>query len=222
MTISNISPLFFKESRLAHKYCRGNGLEIGGSAHNPFGLNTLNVDFTDSMDTSFKKDEVNLCGKALQVNVVASGDCIPLPDGSQNFIVSSHVFEHFTNPIKALLEWDRLLKSGGVIFMIIPHKERTFDKDKVRTPLHHVIADFFTDNTKTNGDPNWHEHYWITEDIVELVEWMINVLYMKWELLYVADVDDKVGNGFTIVIRKKEFYGKYQNIFRAIKKIFRF
>ncbi len=36
--------LFFRESALAHRYCRGTGLEIGGAAHNPFGLNTLNVD----------------------------------------------------------------------------------------------------------------------------------------------------------------------------------
>ncbi|MCG7851193.1 MAG: radical SAM protein, partial [Methanosarcinaceae archaeon] len=66
----------FSESALAHKYCIGKGLEIGGSAHNPFGLNTLNVDFTDSMDTKFKKEEVNLCGKALKVDIVANGDDI--------------------------------------------------------------------------------------------------------------------------------------------------
>ncbi len=54
---------FFPESSLAHKYCLGKGLEIGGSAHNPFGLHTMNVDFTDSLETEFKKEEIRQCGR---------------------------------------------------------------------------------------------------------------------------------------------------------------
>jgi hypothetical protein len=35
----------FRESTLAHRYLDGlKGLEIGGSYHNAFGLDTLNVD----------------------------------------------------------------------------------------------------------------------------------------------------------------------------------
>lgn len=192
----------FPESALAHKYCVGKGLEIGGSAHNPFGLNTLNVDFTDSMETKFKKEEIRLCGKALKVDIVASGDNIPLPDESQDFIVSSHVIEHFPNPIKALIEWDRLVKPGGIIFMIVPHKERTFDKGKEKTPLEHLIEDFKNNNTKPHAYPNGHDHCWVTESFVEMINYIIQELYMKWEIVEVQDVDDKVGNGFTVVIRK--------------------
>jgi len=196
-------PIFpFPESVLAHKYCIGNGLEIGGSAHNPFGLNTLNVDFTDSMDTEFKKEEVRLCGKALKVDIVANGDDIPLPDESQDFVVSSHVIEHFHDPIKALIEWDRLVKPGGTIFMIVPHKERTFDKERDCTPLEHVISDFKNRNTKSHGYPSGHDHCWVTDTFVELIKYMIENLGMQWEIVEVQDTDDKVGNGFTVVIRK--------------------
>ncbi len=196
-------PFFFPESAAAHKYCVGNGIEIGGSAHNPFGLNTLNVDFTNDMNTEFKKEEVKICGTASRVDIVSFGDDIPLPDGSQEFILSSHVLEHFSDPIKALLEWDRLLMPGGIIFMIVPHKERTFDKHKDRTLLTHLIKDFITNNTEPHGDPHGHDHCWITEDILELADWM-NDTFVKWEIVEVQDVDDKVGNGFTIVIRKKK------------------
>jgi len=192
----------FPESALAHKYCVGKGLEIGGSAHNPFGLNTLNVDFTDSMDTVFKKEEIRICGKALKVDIVASGDNIPLPDESQDFIVSSHVIEHSPNPIKALIEWDRLVKPSGIIFMIVPHKERTFDKERENTPLEHLIEDFKNNNIKPHPDCNSHDHCWITETFVELINYMIEELHMKWEMVEVQDIDDKVGNGFTLVIRK--------------------
>jgi len=190
------------QSTLAHKYCIGKGLEIGGSAHNPFGLNTLNVDFTDSMDTEFKKEEINLCGKALKVDIVANGDDIPLPDESQDFIVSSHVIEHFPNPIKALVEWDRLVKAGGIIFMIVPHKERTFDKHKASTPLSHIVEDFKNNNTEPHTNPDGHDHCWVTKTFIELIRYMIENLRMEWEIVEVQDIDDKAGNGFTIVLRK--------------------
>jgi len=193
---------YFPESALAHKYCVGKGLEIGGSAHNPFGLNTLNVDFTAAMDTEFKKEEIRLCGKALKVDIVANGDDIPLPDERQDFVVSSHVIEHFPDPIKALIEWDRLVKPGGTIFMIVPHKERTFDKEKDCTPLEHLVEDFRNHNTQSHDDPNGHDHCWITESFVELINYMIKELHMKWEIVEIQDIDDKVGNGFTVVIRK--------------------
>jgi len=195
-------PFPFPESKLAHKYCVGRGLEIGGSAHNPFGLNTLNVDFTDSMDTVYKKEEVKFCGRALNVDVVAYGDDIPLPNGSQDFIVSSHVIEHFPDPIKALLEWDRLIKPGGIIFMIVPHKERTFDKDKECTSLEHLIHDYESNNREFHGISNGHDHCWITETFVELICYMIEQMQMKWRIEEVQNVDDKVRNGFTVVIRK--------------------
>ncbi len=202
LDLEKTSPFPFPESALAHKYCIGKGLEIGGSAHNPFGLNTLNVDFTDSMDTEFKKEEINLCGKALKVDIVANGDDIPLPDESQDFIVSSHVIEHFPNPIKALVEWDRLVKAGGILFMIVPHKERTFDKHKASTPLSHIVEDFKNNNTEPHTNPDGHDHCWVTKTFIELIRYMIENLRMEWEIVEVQDIDDKAGNGFTIVLRK--------------------
>ncbi|MCX5634370.1 MAG: methyltransferase domain-containing protein [Planctomycetota bacterium] len=119
----------FRESAFSHKYCIGKGLEIGFSADKPFGLNTLNVAFTGSMDTRFKKEDVKLCGKALKVDIVANGDNTALPEESQGFIVSSDVIEHSPNPIKALVERGRHIGPGGAIFMIVTHKECTFDKE---------------------------------------------------------------------------------------------
>jgi SAM-dependent methyltransferase len=208
----------FPESALAHKYCVGKGLEIGGSAHNPFGLNTLNVDFTDSMETAFKREERSRCGSAMKVDIVAHGDNIPLSDGSRDFVVSSHVLEHFPNPIKALLEWDRLIRPGGIIFMIVPHKDRTFDKLRARTSLQHLIEDFLGDNKAFHENPSGHDHCWITEDILGLVNWMIDTVHVKWEIAEVQGVDDKVGNGFTIVIRKKGNRDCRKDVFMADSK----
>ena len=191
----------FPESKLAHKYLDGLiGLEIGGSIHNPFGLNTKNVDYSDSNETTFKKEEYDMYGDYLPVDIVAFGDNIPVADESYDFIVSSHVLEHFPDPIKALKEWYRIIKKGGYIFAIIPHKERTFDRGKKRTTFEELLSRY--NNRGYDKEPSMQGHYsfWITEDIIELVK----NIDLEWQVIDFQNVDDKVGNGFTVVIKKNK------------------
>lgn len=65
-----------------------------------------------------------------------------LPDGGYDFVLSSHMLEHSANPVKALYEWLRLLKSGGTLFLVLPHREGTFDHRRPVTPLRHLMDDF--------------------------------------------------------------------------------
>lgn len=183
----------FKESALAHKLLDGlEGIEVGGSAHNPFGLKTRNVDYMGGM-TVFKEEEVKLCGEALPVDIVAPGDDLPLADSSVDFVVSSHCIEHFPDPIKTLKEWHRVVRSGGYLYIIAPHKERTFDRDRPRTTLAELIQ---RHETGIGPDPDAaHCSVWITEDFVELINWL------GWPIEAVQDADDKVGNGFAAAIR---------------------
>lgn len=187
----------FKESSLAHKYLDGlEGLEIGGSSHNQFALKTKNVDYTADLTTVHKFEEIKMCGQALKVDIVAAGDALPVADASQDFVISSHVIEHFFDPIKAIKEWLRVIRPGGYIFIIAPHKERTFDKDKPRTPL----AELLDRHTGKIPPPavDTHHHYtiWTTEDLLELCR------HLELNVVASQDVDDKVGNGFTVVIQK--------------------
>ncbi len=92
----------FSESDLAFRYLDGlTGLEIGTSAHNPFGLDTKNVDNVE--DNHYKRLERGFVGRSASIDIIASGDDIPLPDGSQDFVVSAHVIEHFPDPINTKL-----------------------------------------------------------------------------------------------------------------------
>jgi ubiquinone/menaquinone biosynthesis C-methylase UbiE len=187
----------FPESKLAHKYLDGLlGIEVGSSSHNSFGIpNCKNVDYTDDMTTIFKLKEIELCGEAMPVDIVANGDCLPLADESLDYVISSHVIEHFFDPIKAIEEWLRVIRVGGYIFTIVPHKDRTFDSDKECTTLHELIE---RHNSKMNIPSDDHKHWciWTTETFKELID------YMELEIVEYLDVDDKVGNGFCFVIRK--------------------
>lgn len=195
----------FPVSTLALKYCVGSGLEIGGSAHNPFGLNTKNVDITDDLSTVYKLAEIDICGEVLPVDIVASGDNLPVEDRSVDFVVSSHVLEHFYDPISTLLEWYRVIKIGGIIFMIIPHMCRTCDKDKPVTTLsdilyRHGVGRYLFSQHVAKDD---HHNIWTTETFMEFITYMNKSEFpSSMDIVEVQDVDDKVGNGFTVVLRR--------------------
>lgn len=186
----------FNESALAHQLLDGKrGIEIGASIHNGFGLNTLNVDYTDDYTTPFKLEEIRNFGHYLKVDIVSPGDDLPFKDNVWDFVINSHVIEHFYDPVKTIQEWLRVIKPGGLLYMIVPHKERTFDKDRPRTTLAELIRNHDFPNPPV---PDHHGHYsvWITEDFVEMCQ------HYQWPILAIQDVDDKVGNGFTVVIQK--------------------
>lgn len=184
------------ESALAHHLLDGKrGIEIGASIHNQFGLNTLNIDYTDDLTTAFKQEEIRLYGTHLKVDIVAPGDDLPFKDNIWDFVINSHVIEHFYDPVKTVKEWLRVVKPGGYVYMIIPHKERTFDRDRPRTTLAEIIENHIHPNPPV---PDHHGHYsvWITQDFIDICN------YYGWPVVAVQDVDDKVGNGFTVVIQK--------------------
>jgi SAM-dependent methyltransferase len=59
-----------------------------------------------------------------------------------DFILSSHAIEHIANPFKAISEWLRVLKTSGLLLMVVPHKDGTFDHNRPVTQLQHLIDDF--------------------------------------------------------------------------------
>lgn len=63
-------------------------------------------------------------------------------DGEYDFLITSNVIEHLANPLKALLEWKRVIKSGGVMVIVFPNKDLTFDHKRQPTTIDHVINDF--------------------------------------------------------------------------------
>uniref|UniRef100_A0AC35GFL0 Methyltransferase type 11 domain-containing protein n=1 Tax=Panagrolaimus sp. PS1159 TaxID=55785 RepID=A0AC35GFL0_9BILA len=186
-----------KESSLAHLILDNlTGIEIGGAVHNPFCLNTINIDFTNESSTRYKQYEKKFSGGTyLEVDVAAPGDKLPFLNESYDFVISSHTIEHFYDPIKTIEEWLRVTKKGGYVFMIIPHKERTYDRFKNRTTLNELILRHKNPDPKLiNSDS--HHNIWITEDVIELCK------YQKWKIYATLDTDDKAENGFTIVIQK--------------------
>jgi len=72
------------------------------------------------------------------------GEASSLPmigDEQYDVVLSSHTLEHCANPLKALREWLRVLRRGGVLVLVLPHKDATFDHRRPVTRLAHLLDD---------------------------------------------------------------------------------
>ena len=186
----------FPESVRAHTLLDGlHGIEIGASAHNGYHIpGCVYVDYTDDQTTTFKLAELEMCGETQRVDVVAPAWDLPFDSSSLEYVLSSHVIEHCWDVIGTIEEWLRVLKPGGLIYMDIPHKERTFDSPRERTPVAELIARHA--GPPLEVDDHGHHSVWVTEDWAEICT------EMGWPLEHLWDTDDKVGIGFTVVLRR--------------------
>lgn len=89
-------------------------------------------------------------GSVSRVDILADGLVLPFPTSSLDYVCASHVLEHLANPINALLEWHRVLKGGGLLYLVVPDKRFTFDQPRRITSPAHVVNDFVCGTTKTD------------------------------------------------------------------------
>jgi len=73
--------------------------------------------------------------------IAEADDLEQVPSDSYDFVLSSHCLEHVANPLKAIAEWKRVLKEQGLLVLVVPHKDATFDHRRPVTSLDHMIED---------------------------------------------------------------------------------
>jgi SAM-dependent methyltransferase len=93
------------------------------------------------------------------------GDATALPfrDDSLAYVASSHVLEHVANPIAAFAEWYRVLRPGGIIYLVVPDRRYTFDHQRPLTTVAHLVDDFERGTTQSDATH--------IDDFVDGVDW---------------------------------------------------
>lgn len=64
-----------------------------------------------------------------------------IADESLDFIIGCHVIEHVFDPIGTLVNAHRRLRPGGTLILVIPDRDRTFDRARPLTKLEHLRLD---------------------------------------------------------------------------------
>lgn len=174
-------------SRLADRHLQGlHGVEIGGSAHNSFFLDTVNVDYTEWPSTA--EDQLRYCGRVMAVDVTAPAHRLPFGDGEFDFLLASHVLEHVPDPIGALREWQRVAR---LLLVVLPGRDNPYDRARPLTPIDE-LEERHREGLTSGEDRHW--SVWDSTSFVALCE------HLGLGVLEVQDPDDKRGNGFAVVL----------------------
>lgn len=147
---------------LSCAFINGKGIEIG-ALHNPLsvapGVEVKYLDHlgkTDLYDHYPELREHDL----VEVDIIDNGETLKsVADESQDFIIANHFIEHCEDPILALKNIFRVLKTRGILYMAVPDKRFTFDRERAETPLSH----FWKDHQR-GPEISRKEHYveWVT------------------------------------------------------------
>ena len=116
---------------------KGSGVEIGpGNAPQIFPSSDVSVRYIERTPIKEWNDLYGSCDRKTSGAVRELGNFYYESDGQQldlidegelDFIFSSHVIEHFCNPLGTFEIWKRKLKGGGRVIGIVPDANNCFD-----------------------------------------------------------------------------------------------
>ncbi len=207
--LDNGQPMVFPDSALAHELCLGRGVELGAAAHNPFNLpGCINVAPLDPNIDFYRKSQVRLCGAYAEVDLWGLAEAIPLPDRSQDYVISSHVIEHCADPIGVFLEWKRVLKPGGVAFMIFPKRDALpADQDRPVSEVSAIVAAHLGQAAsrldEAHGGDQGHVFVYTLSTMLDVILYANRRFDLGWTVMATQETDDKVGNGHTVAARSR-------------------
>jgi len=103
----------------------------------------------------------------VQPDILTDFDSITnIADSSLDFLVACHVIEHTRDPVGSIAAAWRKLKPGGRLVLVVPDKERTFDRRRPVTPLAHLVEDHHTPD-RSRDYAHYEEFYTLAEVIPE-------------------------------------------------------
>ncbi len=129
---------------LASAYLRGDGLEIG-ALHSPLRVSSAaRVKYVDRLTEPEQRQHYPELRdlRLATVDIVDDGERLSkVRDESQDFVIANHFIEHCEDPIGALETFRRVLHPGGIVYMAVPDKRFTFDRNRPLTTVDHLLSD---------------------------------------------------------------------------------
>lgn len=133
---------------LADEFISGSGLEIG-ALYNPVfvkpGVQVTYVDWetTEALRAQLIQLDHQADSPIVHVDIVDDGDTLAsMAESSQDFIIANHFLEHVQDPIGTIRRHLDILKPGGILYLGIPDKRFTFDRERPVTTLDHLYRDY--------------------------------------------------------------------------------
>lgn len=159
--------LLTQRDDLARRYLLGSGLEIG-ALHEPLRVPPpAEVAYVDKVPLESLRERYSTLSYRPFVVPTVIDDCTRLDsveDSSVDFLIANHVIEHMENPIQALLTWLRVVRPGGLLYLAVPDKRKTFDCDRPSTSIEHLERDY-ADGPEWSRTSHYREYAQLAERV---------------------------------------------------------
>jgi predicted SAM-dependent methyltransferase len=82
--------------------------------------------------------------------IAEAANLLKIESNKYDFLLSCHSLEHTANTLKALKEWNRVLRNDGYLILVLPDKKFTFDEYRSVTTFEHLREDLENDTEETD------------------------------------------------------------------------
>ena len=140
--------------QFSEKYLRGRGVEFG-ALHNPLATpvnsQVLYVDRFTKVELLGKFPELNdHADRIVETDITLdldNGDFSVFTGQNFQFFIANHVIEHLVNPIRFLKQIYDAMQVGAILYLSVPDKDFTFDKNRKLTSFAHLWQEYEKDTT---------------------------------------------------------------------------
>ena len=136
-------------SLISSAYARGVGIEVG-AGDRPFPIpdeaKCLRGDIRNSQELKMYFLNENVVGGD---NFIDAQSFSGVVDNSIDFCISAHVLEHLHDPFGSIKSAMCKLVPGGVLILIIPNKDYTFDRNRPLVSFEHLLQDMTDGGART-------------------------------------------------------------------------
>jgi len=198
---------------IARIYIKGKGIEIG-ALHSPLRLSkSAHVLYLDRMSIpDLRKQYPELNSKNLvPIDIIDDGEKLSkVPDSSQDFVIANHFLEHCQNPIGTIENILRVLRKGGMLYLSIPDKRYSFDKDRPVTSIEHLLRDYSDgpDWSKRQHFAEWTKYVGMIKDAAEAEQHIFSLMCSDYSIHYHAWTQTEIIE--LILIMKKRLNFKFE------------
>jgi tetratricopeptide (TPR) repeat protein len=215
---------------LSELYIGGSGIEIG-ALHRPLPVyQDVRVKYVDFLPVAdLKNNYPELGNNYLMVpDIIDDGAVLStVRNESQDFVIANHFLEHCENPINALKNMLRVLKKGGILYLALPDKRFTFDKDRELTPFEHIMEEFHqgTEHTRKEHYKDWVVNVKkisgtekIEEKIKKLIDTKYSIHFHVWTQIEIMELFISLKKKFDFNIEIEAFIKNGEEFISIIRK----
>jgi len=138
------SPFDTVRFALARQYLSGEGIEIGALQHPLEAPKAASVRYVDHLDADGLSEQYPELGRhnIATPDIIDDGETLAsFGSESVDFVIANRFVEHTEDSIRALINFERVLRRGGTVFLAVPDKRFTFDVGRPKTSVEHLVED---------------------------------------------------------------------------------